>query len=98
LRQSLTRDTVFAWVNQAGVWVPLLVIGLMSVAVVASPLPSAPIALAAGAIYGHAAGTVFVAAGAELGALVAFMIARVLGHDVLRRWFGERLDIGLLGS
>jgi len=66
--------------------------------VVASPIPSAPIALAAGAAYGHVWGTVQVVIGAELGALIAFGLARVLGHDVLRRVFGDRVDAGLLGS
>jgi uncharacterized membrane protein YdjX (TVP38/TMEM64 family) len=36
--------------------------------------------------------------GAELGALIAFGLARVLGHDVLRRVFGDRVDAGLFGS
>ena len=36
--------------------------------------------------------------GAELGALIAFGLARVLGHDVLRRMFGTSVDAGLLGS
>ncbi|EAQ23918.1 membrane protein, putative [Roseovarius sp. 217] len=70
----------------------------MTVAVVASPIPSAPIALAAGAAYGHIWGTVLIVTGAELGALIAFGLARVLGHDVLRRVFGDKLDAGLLGS
>lgn len=95
---ALTRETVAEWVARAGLFGPLLVIGLMMVAVVASPIPSAPIAVAAGAAYGHGLGTVLVAIGAELGALVAFLIARWLGHDALRKWFGERLDMGLLGS
>ena len=43
-------------------------------------------------------GTVQVVIGAELGALIAFGLARVLGHDVLRRVFGDRVDAGLLGS
>jgi uncharacterized membrane protein YdjX (TVP38/TMEM64 family) len=75
-----------------------LIIGLMTVAVVASPIPSAPVALAAGAAYGHFWGTVQVVIGAELGALIAFLLARVLGHDVLRRVFGTSVDAGLLGS
>jgi uncharacterized membrane protein YdjX (TVP38/TMEM64 family) len=75
-----------------------VIVTLMTVAVVASPIPSAPIALAAGAAYGHLWGTVQVVIGAELGALIAFGLARVLGHDVLRRVFGDRVDAGLLGS
>ena len=54
--------------------------------------------VAAGAAYGHLWGTVQVVIGAELGALIAFGLARVLGHDVLRRVFGDRVDAGLLGS
>lgn len=85
-------------VARAGLWGPVLIITLMTVAVVASPIPSAPIALAAGAAYGHLWGTLQVVIGAELGALIAFGLARVLGHDVLRRVFGDRMDAGLLGS
>jgi uncharacterized membrane protein YdjX (TVP38/TMEM64 family) len=85
-------------VARAGIWGPAVIVTLMTVAVVASPIPSAPIALVAGAAYGHLWGTVQVVIGAELGALIAFGLARVLGHDVLRRVFGDRVDAGLLGS
>ena len=40
----------------------------------------------------------YVLLGAEAGALIAFSIARLLGHEMLQRWFGERLNLGLLGS
>ena len=70
----------------------------MALAIVISPLPSAPIALVAGAVYGHLWGTVLVVVGAELGALVAFLLARTLGYEALKRWFGDRLDVGLFGS
>ena len=40
-------------VARAGIWGPVVIVTLMTVAVVASPIPSAPIALAAGAAYGH---------------------------------------------
>jgi uncharacterized membrane protein YdjX (TVP38/TMEM64 family) len=94
----MDHEGLDALVARAGIWGPLLIIGLMTVAVVASPLPSAPIAMAAGAAYGHVWGTVQVVIGAELGALIAFGLARVLGHDVLRRVFGTSVDAGLLGS
>ena len=85
-------------VARMGLWGPVVIVTLMIVAVVASPVPSAPVALAAGAAYGHLWGTVQIVIGAELGALIAFGLARVLGHDVLRRVFGGRVDAGLLGS
>jgi uncharacterized membrane protein YdjX (TVP38/TMEM64 family) len=68
------------------------------IAVVINPLPSAPIALAAGFAYGHTWGTVYVVIGSVSGAFIAFFIARLLGYDILYRWFGERLKVGLLGS
>ncbi len=98
LASMITAEKLDRLVTGAGAWGPLAVVGLMTLAVVMSPIPSAPIALAAGAAYGHLWGTVYVLVGAELGALIAFGIARVVGREPLRRWFGDRIDAGLLGS
>jgi len=81
-----------------GVAGPLAVIALMTLAILVSPIPSAPIALAAGAAYGHTWGTAYILLGAELGALCAFGIARQLGRDALQRWVGSRLPKTRLGS
>jgi len=86
------------WVRDVGWLGPVALMGLMALAIVVSPLPSAPIALAAGAAYGHIWGTVYVTTGALAGALTAFGIARVLGGEAMQRWFGDRLSVGLLGS
>lgn len=86
------------WIASFGPMGPFAVIGLMAAAILISPLPSAPIAVAAGAAYGHLWGTIYVLIGAELGAVAAFSLARFLGHDALRRWFGDRLSMGWLGS
>lgn len=32
------------------------------------------------------------------GPLAAFGVARLLGREVVQRWFGDRLSVGLLGS
>ncbi len=85
-------------IEQLGPWGPAAVIALMVLAILVSPIPSAPVAMAAGAAYGHWWGTLYVLAGAEVGALAAFGIARLLGRATLHRWFGERLNVGLIGS
>jgi len=95
---NLDGEHIGRWVSYAGAWGPVLIVALMTIAIVATPIPSAPIALAAGAAYGHTLGTVYIVIGAELGALVAFGLARVLGRDVLTRWLGEKVDAGWLGS
>ena len=92
-RQGL-QDRVVA----LGVWGPVAVIGLMTAAIVFSPAPSAPIALAAGAAYGHLWGTVYILAGAQAGAMIAFGIARMLGGEAVARWIGRRPDLARLGS
>ena len=94
----LNRAALLDHIAQLGGWGPLMVIGLMALAILVSPLPSAPIAMAAGAAYGHLWGTLYVLLGAEIGALAAFGLARWLGGETLRRWFGDRLSVGLLGS
>jgi len=77
---------------------PAAIIVLMAVAIVINPIPSAPIALVAGAIYGHLWGTLYIIMGATLGALVAFSISRWLGYETLNRYLGDRVRLGWLGS
>jgi len=94
----MDSERLHAAIQNAGAMGPLVIIGFFMVAVVINPLPSAPIALAAGFAYGHTWGTVYIVIGAVSGAFIAFTIARLLGHDILNRWFGEKLKMGLLGS
>ncbi|MCK0137913.1 VTT domain-containing protein [Aliiroseovarius sp. F47248L] len=96
--ESFDGERVSSWVEAAGIWGPVLIVSLMTIAIVATPIPSAPIALAAGAAYGHALGTVYIVVGAELGALIAFALARFLGRDALVGWLGRKVDAGWLGS
>lgn len=95
---NITRETIEFWIEGAGLWGPLLIVVLMMGSIVASPIPSAPIALVSGVAYGHVAGAIYVAIGSELGALSAFIIARYLGRDYIERWLGDKAAYGLLGS
>lgn len=75
---------------------PLLIVGLLAFAIVLSPIPSAPIALASGALYGHILGTIYVVLGAELGALIAFILARWAGHQFVSDWLNKYVSLGRL--
>lgn len=92
------RAEVNLWIEAAGLAGPIVIVALMAIAIVASPLPSAPIALAAGAAYGHTFGTILVVLGAELGALAAFGLARSLGRPFVERYLGQKVNTGLFGS
>jgi uncharacterized membrane protein YdjX (TVP38/TMEM64 family) len=79
-------EKLHAAVERVGPFGPVAIIAAMALAVVVSPIPSAPIAVAAGAAYGTVWGTVYVVAGAQSGALIAFGLARHFGFDAARRW------------
>lgn len=98
LATIMNPEALHARVLQWGLWGPLAIVGLMTLAVLVSPIPSAPIALAAGAAYGHGWGALYVLLGAQSGAMAAFALARIVGSATVHRWFGERLSMGLIGS
>ncbi len=85
-------------VVQLGPWGPVAIVVLMTIAILISPIPSAPIALAAGAAYGHVWGGLYVLLGAQVGAMAAFAVARFVGRETVQRWFGDRISVGLIGS
>lgn len=91
-------DFLMVRIRELGVVGPLLLMLLMILAIVFNPLPSAPIALAAGAVYGHTLGTIYIVTGAELGAIIAFLIARFAGHEVVSRYLGRHLSLSRLSS
>lgn len=75
-----------------------IVAGLMAMAIVFNPVPSAPIALVSGAIYGHTWGTVYIIIGALTGAIIAFYIARLAGREVVGRFIGKISAPAWIGS
>ncbi len=90
------RAALRAAVERLGAWGPVAIVALEAIAIVASPLPSAPVALAAGAAYGSVYGTVLTVIGAVGGAMIAFLIARCLGYEFIRRWSGAERVLGML--
>ena len=75
-----------------------IIAGLMALAIVFNPIPSAPIALVSGAIYGHTWGTVYIVIGALIGAIIAFFIARLVGREVVSRFTGKISVPAWIGS
>ena len=51
--KAVDQDLIRGWIEDAGIWRPVLLVTLMTVAIVATPIPSSPIAIAAGDAYGH---------------------------------------------
>jgi uncharacterized membrane protein YdjX (TVP38/TMEM64 family) len=85
------REELRAEIAGRGWWAPVAFAGLYAV-VCLSPLPKTVFTLAAGALFGVAAGIGVVCCGALLGAVGALYLGRLLGRDAVRWLGGARLD------
>ena len=93
---SLSR--IEGWLEAAGVLAPVLYMLVMASVIVISPLPSMPLSIVAGAFFGPLLGTLYSALGALLGAVASFMIARLLGREIVERLLGKHLDLIRVGT
>jgi uncharacterized membrane protein YdjX (TVP38/TMEM64 family) len=89
-RSAFDFAAVQARVEAIGVAAPLAFVAIYAVAAVLL-VPGAALTLAAGALFGPVAGTVYSLAGATVGATLAFLLARFLVGDWVRRKTGARL-------
>ena len=92
------KDKLLILVKELGLIGPVVIICLIAIAIIITPVPSAPIALVSGALYGHTFGTIYVVIGALLGASLAFMISRKLGYDYINRKLHHRMPVKIVGS
>ena len=85
LEVILNPSQIVEYLNVLGPFGPIVFILVMAIAVVVSPIPSLPLDLAAGAAFGPFLGTTYAVLGAEIGAILSFLIARALGREVISR-------------
>ena len=85
-------------IKNLGLIGPFAIISLIAMAIVISPIPSAPIALVSGALYGHTMGTIYVVIGAVTGALIAFLISRKLGYAYINKKLHHQVPVKIIGS
>src|SRR5262245_61402802 len=89
-RSAFDFAAVQARVEAIGVAAPLAFVAIYAVAAVLL-VPGAALTLAAGALFGPFAGALYSLVGATVGATLAFLLARFLVGDWVRRKTGARL-------
>ena len=75
--------SVLDWIDDTGIWAPLIFTGLYIVATVLF-LPGSILTLGAGFLFGVVLGTVYVSIGSILGASAAFLLGRTVARDWIR--------------
>ncbi|MGD2272719.1 MAG: TVP38/TMEM64 family protein [Desulfobacterales bacterium] len=85
-------ENIQRWLAQAGNMAPLFYMLVMATAVVISPIPSLPLDVAAGAAFGPFLGTLYSVIGALGGAVISFMITRVMGRELLEPFLGGHIN------
>jgi uncharacterized membrane protein YdjX (TVP38/TMEM64 family) len=86
------------WINavlaRVGILAPLAYIFLRAVGIVATVVPNAPLDIAGGVIFGPFWGTVYALIGSEIGAVICFLVARLLGREAISRLLHRRIVFG----
>lgn len=91
-------EKLFSIIDDLGLIGPVVIILLIASAIIITPIPSAPVALVSGALFGHTFGTIYVVVGAVSGALIAFTISRKLGYDYVSKKLHHRMPEKIVGS
>lgn len=89
LLEGIDSAQIHAWLKSAGIWAPIIYIFLYVIATVLV-LPSTPLNLTGGAIFGPWLGTLWTSLGAIIAAIVAFAFTRTIGRKALAKRLAGR--------
>lgn len=85
----LTPEGLQQAVTGTGVWGVIVYIAVIALAVVMSPIPGAPLTVAAGAVWGAIPAGIYSVIGGFSGSLIAYFIGRSLGRSAVKSLTGK---------
>lgn len=88
---DIDQEQLQIWLKQAGIWAPVIYILLYTVGTILI-LPSTPLNLSGGVIFGAWWGTLWTSIAAVIAAVVAFAFTRTLGRDLVARKLAGRWE------
>ena len=96
LSQAVDLENLRLMVASAGLWGPLIYVGLKALTFTFAPLSAGPIQFASGIIFGVIPGTFYSVLGEVIGGSISVMIARLFGRRLVKKFVGasalERID------
>ena len=92
LLEGIDPAQIQAWLKSAGIWAPIIYIFLYVIATVLV-LPSTPLNLTGGAIFGPWLGTLWTSAAAIIAAIVSFAFTRTIGRKALAKHLAGRWQV-----
>ena len=99
-------DALRTWLDQFGIFAPIVFIGIQALQVIVAPIPGQVVALVAGFLFGPLWGTVYSLTGVLIGSAVAFSLSKrygrsfvesVIHEDVIERFDGFVDTVGIPG-
>ncbi|WP_096395865.1 TVP38/TMEM64 family protein [Halorubrum trapanicum] len=99
-------EALRTWLDQFGIFAPIVFIGIQALQVVVAPIPGQVVALVAGFLFGPLWGTVYSLTGVLIGSAVAFSLSKrygrsfvenVIHEDVIERFDGFVDTVGVPG-
>lgn len=80
-------NSILEWIDQFGIWGPVLFVLLYALAAVLF-IPGSALTLGAGALFGVVQGSILVSLGSTLGASLSFLVGRYLARD----WVAKKVE------
>lgn len=84
-------DDFERWIDDLGVWGPIVYIAFFAASMVVAPIPTGPAPVAAAAAFGGVLGFFYTMIAGVIGAALCFWIARLWGRPLMRRFLPERV-------
>lgn len=87
---AIGKENLQQMIADAGIWGPLIYIGIKAATYIFAPLTSGPIQAAAGTLFGSVElGVLYTLIGEVLGGSISFLIARRFGRPIVLRFVGK---------
>lgn len=90
--QLLNPESLPVTMERLGLWGPLIYMAIITVSVVVSQIPGAPLAVAAGAVWDPLLAGVYTIIGGFSGALIAYGLGRTIGPSMITALTGKTLS------